>query len=73
MQDEARVGHVEVAGLVRLGAPEGLGSLFLARHLPRLMARYPALEIDLVSVPRFVSITNREVDIAIALERPQVI
>lgn len=71
MQDEARVGHVEVAGLVRLGAPEGLGSLFLSRHLPRLMALYPALEIDLVSVPRFVSITNREVDIAIALERPQ--
>ncbi|WP_434629524.1 LysR family transcriptional regulator [Chromobacterium sp. CV08] len=71
MLDSGRHGHAEVSGLVRLGAPEGLGSLFLARHLPALMARYPGLEIDLVSVPRFVSITSREVDIAIALERPQ--
>ncbi|OHX14201.1 LysR family transcriptional regulator [Chromobacterium sphagni] len=71
MLDHARRGHAEVSGLVRVGAPEGLGALFLAKHLPVLMARYPGLEIDLVAVPRFVSITSREVDIAIALERPQ--
>ncbi|AXE36310.1 LysR family transcriptional regulator [Chromobacterium phragmitis] len=63
--------HAEVSGVVRLGAPEGLGGLFLARHMPALMAKYPGLEIDLVAVPRFVSIISREVDIAISLERPQ--
>ncbi|WP_293762482.1 LysR family transcriptional regulator [uncultured Aquitalea sp.] len=72
MLDEAKVGHAEVSGQVRLGAPEGIGAWFLARHLPRLMALYPALEVDLIAVPRFVSITNREADIAISLERPQV-
>ncbi|KJH67322.1 LysR family transcriptional regulator [Chromobacterium violaceum] len=71
MLDSGSKGHAEVSGVVRLGAPEGLGALFLARHMPALMARYPELEIDLVAVPRFVSITSREVDIAIALERPQ--
>lgn len=71
MLDGARKGPAEVSGVVRLGAPEGLGALFLARHMPALMARYPDLEIDLVAVPRFVSLTSREVDIAISLERPQ--
>nr|WP_199067726.1 LysR family transcriptional regulator [Chromobacterium sp. ASV5] len=71
MLDVGRAGHAEVSGLVRIGAPEGLGAIFLGRHLPALMARFPGLEVDLVAVPRFVSITSREVDIAIALERPQ--
>ncbi len=71
MLDSGKRGHVEVNGVVRLGAPEGLGAQFLARHMPALMAQYPGLEIDLVAVPRFVSITSREVDIAITLERPQ--
>jgi len=72
MLDEAKQGHAEVTGQVRLGAPEGIGACFLARHLPALMERHPGLEIDLIAVPRFVSITNREADIAISLERPQV-
>jgi DNA-binding transcriptional LysR family regulator len=71
MLDAAKVGHADVTGRVRLSASEGFGSWFLARHLPKLMARHPGLEVDLVALPRFVSITNREADIAVSLERPQ--
>ncbi|MGS0940161.1 LysR family transcriptional regulator [Pseudomonas luteola] len=61
---------VNPLGQVRLGVTEGLGTGFLSGRLATLLERYPGLEIELVSVPRFVSITNREADIAITLERP---
>ncbi|MFV3304064.1 LysR family transcriptional regulator [Pseudomonas sp. NY15181] len=57
-------------GQIRIGVTEGLGTMFLAPRMGELMRRYPGLEVELVSVPRFVSITNREADIAITLERP---
>ncbi|MFZ6045083.1 LysR family transcriptional regulator [Pseudomonas sp. CR3202] len=57
-------------GQIRIGVTEGLGSVFLAPRVAELMRRYPGLEVELVSVPRFVSITNREADIAISLDRP---
>lgn len=57
-------------GQIRIGVTEGLGSVFLAPRLAQLMRHYPGLEVELVSVPRFVSITNREADIAISLDRP---
>ncbi|HBP1402574.1 LysR family transcriptional regulator [Pseudomonas aeruginosa] len=57
-------------GQIRIGVTEGLGSVFLAPRLAQLMHHYPGLEVELVSVPRFVSITNREADIAISLDRP---
>lgn len=57
-------------GQIRIGVTEGLGTMFLAPRMGELMQRYPGLEVELVSVPRFVSITNREADIAITLERP---
>lgn len=57
-------------GQVRIGVTEGLGNGFLAQRLGGLLKQYPGLEVELVSVPRFVSITNREADIAITLEQP---
>lgn len=57
-------------GQIRIGVTEGLGSVFLAPRLAQLMRHYPGLEVELVSVPRFVSITNREANIAISLDRP---
>lgn len=71
MLEATRRDVADVSGQVRLGAPEGLGSMFLSRYLPKLLQKYPSLQIDLISVPRFVSITNHEADITITLERPQ--
>ncbi|MBD1552884.1 LysR family transcriptional regulator [Pseudomonas typographi] len=58
-------------GKVRLGVTEGLGVAFLTPRMGLLLARYPGLEVELVAVPRFVSILNREVEISVQLERPQ--
>lgn len=70
---QANIGQVDaaLAGTVRIGAPDGFGVSFLAPRLGRLIARHPALKIQLVPVPRAFSVSQREADIAITLERPE--
>lgn len=60
----------EVAGVVRIGAPDGFGVAFLAARLGALTQRHPQLSIQLVPVPRSFSLSRREADIAITVERP---
>lgn len=60
----------EVAGVVRIGAPDGFGVAFLAARLGALTERHPALSIQLVPVPRSFSPSRREADIAITVDRP---
>ncbi|NEX60782.1 LysR family transcriptional regulator [Noviherbaspirillum galbum] len=59
-----------LSGKVRIGVTEGLGSIFLAQHMAAMRAALPNVDIELMSVPRFVDIFNREADIAIGQERP---
>ncbi len=59
------------AGLVRVGATEGFGTLILAPHLARLTQQHPHLSIDLLAVPRMLHLSRREADIVISLERPR--
>ncbi len=60
----------EISGVVRIGAPDGFGVAFLAPRLGELTQRYPDLSIQLVPVPRSFSLSRREADIAITVERP---
>lgn len=62
---------VAISGTVRLGAPDGFGVAYLAPRLGRLTARHPDLTLQLVPVPRAVSLSRREADIAITVERPE--
>ncbi|RLQ85217.1 LysR family transcriptional regulator [Notoacmeibacter ruber] len=67
----ARIGgHDAVAGTVRIGAPDGFGSAFLAPRLGRFRSAYPDLRIQLVPVPRSFSLSEREADLAIMVGRP---
>ncbi|MCF3640811.1 LysR family transcriptional regulator [Rhizobium sp. TRM95111] len=70
---QARLGRTDtaIAGTVRVGAPDGFGVSFLAPRLGRLIERHPELKIQLVPVPRSFSLSQREADIAITLERPE--
>lgn len=70
---QANIGRVDkaVSGTVRIGAPDGFGVAFLAPRLGRLIDRYPDLKIQLVPVPRAFSLSSREADIAITIERPE--
>ncbi len=60
----------EVSGTVRIGAPDGFGVVFLAPRLGELTALYADLSIQLVPIPRSFSLSRREADIAITVERP---
>ncbi|MGX9181165.1 LysR family transcriptional regulator [Mesorhizobium sp. BHbdii] len=60
----------DVSGTVRIGAPDGFGVAFLAKRLGALTALHRELTIQLVPVPRSFSLSRREADIAITVERP---
>lgn len=68
----ARLGGraAEVAGTVRIGAPDGFGSAFLAPRLARLRVEHPALRVQLVPAPRAFSLSRREADLAVMVGRP---
>jgi DNA-binding transcriptional LysR family regulator len=56
---------------VRIGAPDGFGSHFLAPRIGRLAESHPNLEIQLIALPRIFNLTKREADVAIGLSRPK--
>jgi DNA-binding transcriptional LysR family regulator len=60
-----------ISGIVRIGAPDGFGSRFLAPRLDRLARLHPDLEVQLIALPRVFNLTKREADIAIGLSRPK--
>ncbi|MCO5733079.1 LysR family transcriptional regulator [Rhizobium sp. SSA_523] len=69
---QARTGQLNapIDGTVRIGAPDGFGVAFLASRLGQLTQRHPHLRIQLVPVPRSFSLSQREADMAITVERP---
>lgn len=62
---------MRAAGTVRIGAPDGFGSMFLARRLGRLNDENPDLLVELVTRPWSFSLANREADIAITMAQPR--
>lgn len=58
-------------GHIRIGSTEGFGSTVLTPLMVDFQQRYPSMTLDIMPVPRFISLSKREADIAIALERPQ--
>jgi DNA-binding transcriptional LysR family regulator len=60
----------DISGTVRIGAPDGFGVAYLAGRLGELTAQHRELTIQLVPVPRSFSLSRREADIAITVERP---
>ena len=63
--------HNPLQGRIRIGAPEGFGTAFLARLLAEFSQHYPLLTIDLIPVPRMIKLSHREADIVISIDRPK--
>lgn len=59
-----------VEGVVRIGAPEGFGSYFLAPRIAALKALHPGLLVQLVAQTAVFSLSRRDADIAITVSRP---
>lgn len=70
-QEAVGAQDITLSGTVRIGAPDGFGVAFLAARLARIAEHHPSLRLELVPVPRTFSLSRREADIAITLERPR--
>ncbi|MBN2906495.1 MAG: LysR family transcriptional regulator [Rhodobacteraceae bacterium] len=60
----------EVFGELRVTTTTGFGSLWLAKRLPKLYARYPDLKIDLMLEEQLLDLPMREADVAIRMKEP---
>lgn len=59
-----------VSGVVRLATTESFGTHFIAPRVHLLHAAHPGIELELVPESRTVSLSKREADIAVSLNRP---
>lgn len=71
LQADAAATPNTISGVVRVGAPDGFGTFHLAPTLAKLANLHPALTIQLVPLPRTFSLSRREADIIITIERPK--
>ena len=61
----------ELSGLVRLTAARVLAEGFIIERLGELHKRYPALDLELISDARVISLARRQADIALRLGSPK--
>ena len=61
---------VALSGHIRMGCTEGFGTFFITPQLSHFVDTYPAISVDILPLPHFISLSKREADIVIALERP---
>ncbi|HYD37784.1 MAG TPA: LysR family transcriptional regulator [Allosphingosinicella sp.] len=59
-----------IEGTVRIGAPEGFGSYFLAPRIGRLKALHPGLLVQLVAATAVFSLSKRDADVVVSVSRP---
>ena len=67
----AAVGEQQIAGTVRVGTPDGFGTIFLAPRLGALARLHPMLNVEIFATPKLFSLSKREADIAIGLSVPE--
>lgn len=61
----------ELAGHIRLGAPDGCANFLLPQVCADIAAQNPELDIQIVALPRIFNLSKREADMAITVSRPE--
>jgi DNA-binding transcriptional LysR family regulator len=69
-RDELRGEAGGLSGQIRIGAPDGCANYVLPQVCAAIAAANPALEIQIVALPRVFNLSKREADMAIAVSRP---
>lgn len=64
-------GQGDLAGTLRIGAPDGCANYLLPQVAARLCADHPGLEVQIVALPRVVNLSRREADMVIAVSPPE--
>jgi len=62
---------VELSGDVRIGAPDGFSTYYLAGTLREFAERHPAVRLQLAPLPQLTPLARRELDIVIGLDKPE--
>ena len=70
-QSELGDKDVEMSGVVRIGAPDGFSTYYLAHVFGEFLERHPNVLIQLVPIPQVMSLARREVDIVVVLDKPE--
>lgn len=60
-----------LTGQIRIGAPDGAANYLLPQVCAQIGADNPALEIQILALPRVVNLSKREADMAITVSPPQ--
>jgi DNA-binding transcriptional LysR family regulator len=60
-----------LSGTIRIGAPDGCANYLLPQVCAGISAAHPALDIQILALPRVVNLSRREADFAIAVSRPK--
>ncbi|RFP89424.1 LysR family transcriptional regulator [Rhodobacteraceae bacterium 63075] len=60
-----------LSGQIRLGAPDGCANFVLPQVCADISRRHPALDIQIVALPRIFNLSKREADMAITVSRPE--
>lgn len=61
----------QLSGTIRIGAPDGIGNCYLAQRLGRLQYEHNLLDVELIPVPQYYSLSKREIDIMISVHKPR--
>lgn len=64
-------GGATLSGVIRLGAPDGCANFVLPKVLARIAVQHPDLQVQVVALPRVISLSKREADLVISVSAPQ--
>jgi DNA-binding transcriptional LysR family regulator len=62
---------LELAGDIRIGAPDGFSTYYLAGALREFAERHPGVRLQLLPLPQMTPLARREVDVVIGLDKPE--
>tara|TARA_R110002072_G_scaffold237600_2_gene394974 strand:+ start:18752 stop:19660 length:909 start_codon:yes stop_codon:yes gene_type:complete len=60
-----------LSGRVRVGAPDGIGTVFIAPMLARFQENHVDLQVELTVMPRYFNLSQQEVHLSLSLALPQ--
>lgn len=60
-----------LSGQIRIGAPDGCANFLLPQVVSAIMEDNPALEVQILALPRVVNLSRREADMAITVSPPK--
>jgi DNA-binding transcriptional LysR family regulator len=70
---ELSVSRLQAApqGSIRMAVPMSFGHLQIAPRLPRFLARYPGVQVDINATDRVIDLVHERVDLSVRIRRPR--